>query len=702
MRIRMRRLTATTFLVLLQTFSVCTLADTLYLRDGEQVSGSLKQMTAETVVFDARDGLKTWPKSDVLRIQLQRARPYDDVETADQIVEADLKACIATQPSEADFPADGFVTLLERLTFDLSEPGTVKKTERRILKVLRQRGEDVGSENVWYFEDTDAPEIDFALTVTPDGRVLHLSDAALKNEVLYAQLPAYRRLARYRFACKEPRPGSILDVQHTVRLKRGTPLEPFYAGVLFREGAPILRKEVVVIVPSAQEEEVAVQLAGPEVVRFARGGRDGVVRLAWMLAEPQPGIRGEPLMPPKKQFAPSLTLGRAATWEHVAAAYAAALEAVPPLTKELEAKAVELAGNGGAEAIYSFVARNVRTAPVAQWQFRITPYPPAETASRGLANELDKNFLYMKMLEAAGIECTFALVRSRNRGPLSEQVPSLRAFDRSAVHLVEKGVYSNVSSDRLAFGVLPAGLHDAPALLIVPKGATPTRTQGVLPEQERETTRFEAALDADGGLDITVRYSGLGNSGAWMRGWKDLDEQELRNRIEQVAGSLHPAAVLEDYETTDLADLAADPAITVHCAIPGYAVKAGDALMFFNIPTVSYSAAEVGRPTREYDLMWGHVRREVCEGVVHLPEGFKVHSKPASVRFASPTVTYKAKVKARRGRIVFEDVYDLKVDAAPRDAYADYKACLERRADIPRQRVILVRKGRAAAEELAK
>lgn len=696
----MRRFRAVHVLVLLFCLHAGIRADTLYLKEGEQYLGRLKEMTADTVVFGTREGERTLPKCDILRIQLQRARMFDEVETADQITDPDLKACIANQPSEADFPADGSLTLLERLTYDLTEPGVVKETHRTISKVLEQRGEDVATNSVWYFEDTDTPEIDFALTVAPDGRVLHLSDAALKNESTYARLPDYRRLARFRFACKEPRPGNILDVQYTVTRKRGTLLDPFYAGILFRGNEPILRKEVIVIVPADKEDQVVAQLTGPEVIGAAREESGGLVRLVWTLTEPQPGIRDEPLMPPKKQFVPALTLGQAGTWDEVAAAYAEALDAIPPLPEDLAVKAVELADEGGAQAIHDFLARDIRTASVPHWHFRITPYPPEETAKRGLANELDKNVLYMEMLEAAAIECELALVCGRSRGPLSEGVPSLRAFDRSAVYLTKKGVFSNASSDRLAFGTLPGELQGAPALVVTADGGALTRTSLSRPEEELDATRFEAALEADGRLDIVVTYSGQGNSGSWMRGWKDLNEQDLRNIVQQVASGLHPAAVLEDYETTDLADLTVNPALTMHCAIPDYAVKAGDELMLFNLPAVSYDAGQVGRPTREHDLKWGHVGREATEGVIRLPKGFKVHSMPQNAAFDSPTVSYKAKLKKRWGKLKFNDTYDLKVHEAPRDAYGDYKKCLELRAEIPRQRIILTRKGKRARQEV--
>lgn len=483
------------------TFCFLSSADTLYLRAGEQELGRLEKMTADTVVFSGRDGEKTLPKSEVNRIQLQRARQFDDVERAAQITDPELKTSIERQPSEKDYPADGAVTLFQRKSYDLTQRGIVKETVRTITKILRQRGEDAGTTSVWYYEDTDTPEIDFALTVTPDGRVLHLSDTALKEESVYARFPDYRRFTRYRFASKEPRPGSILDTQFTVVRKRDTVLEPFYAEELFGGDTPIMRKEVSVLVPGDGSATTASEAAARFVAFNIDGKGADIISsevainergrvLTWRLKRPQPGIVEEPMMPPKKSFIPTLTLGVPATWRELVATYASTLAAVPALSDSLKAKAAELADQGGAPAIHDFVARTIRTAPVPHPQFRMTPHSPDETVRRGLANELDKNFLYASLLEAAGIDCTFALVRDRMQGPLADAVPSLRPFNRSAVYLNDNGTFATTVTDLLPLDVLPGELQGVPALIIAPDSEAPVETQRRRPEQELENDGF--------------------------------------------------------------------------------------------------------------------------------------------------------------------------------------------------------------------
>jgi len=666
-------------------------ADTLYLRDGEQHLGRLREMTGDSIVFETRDGaVLTFPKADVNQVQLQKARLHDDIERVDQITDPDLKACIESQPAAADFPADGIVTLLERRTIDLREPGIVKDTNRTITKILQQRGEDAGSQLIFYYEDTDEPEIDFALTVTPEGRVLHLSDAAVKNESVYAALPDYRRLARYRFAAKEPAPGSILDVQYTVVRKRASDLEPFFAQELFRHEEPLLRKEVVVLIPAAREAELArhVDPVKSAPVAESREEKDGVVRLVYALEAPQPGILPEPHMPPRPYFASRVTLAETATWDDVAAAYKKALDAVPPMSDALKAKAVELAGQGGGQVIHDFIARSVRTLPVPHKNYRVVPHAPDDTVRRGMANELDKNFLYCRMLEAAGIPASFALVRGRDAGPLCGEVPSIRAFDRSAVYLDGDKKFTSVTSDVVPYGTLPAPVQNSPALVVDGNPATLATTQLSPLDKEKLATTFDSTLEPDGTLDLEITFTGDGNTGAWMRSMKTLNREQLRNQLQQIASSLHHAAVLNDFNVTDFADLAVTPAITLDLTIPGFAVKAGD-LLLLNIPGVMYDAGDVGRPTREFDMYWSQVVSETTSGVIRLPDGLRPYAMPENVKFDSGTVAYQAAVKPNGQTIEFTDAYQLKTPAAPSEAYPDYKKCIESRANLARQRIIL-------------
>ena len=138
-------------LALVLSLCLCTAgrADTLYFRDGDQLAGSLKEITKKKVVFETDSGIEKHKKAEVLKVQLQRKRKYDHIEKVEDITDPKLKASLASQPTQADFPAAGYVTLLVRQTYDLREPGIVRDTTRRIVKVLQQRGEDVASQNVY-------------------------------------------------------------------------------------------------------------------------------------------------------------------------------------------------------------------------------------------------------------------------------------------------------------------------------------------------------------------------------------------------------------------------------------------------------------------------------------------------------------------------------------------------------------------------
>lgn len=664
-------------------------ADTLYLRNGEQAAGQLVEITQDSVTFRTLEGVQTYPEKDVFRVQLQRARMHDEVNQAGQITDPDLKQAIENQPGETDYPAAGYVVMLERRTLDLSQPDKVVDTTRQIIKILRQRGEDVASQNVWYFEDTDVPHIDFALTVTPDGRVLHLDDAAVKNESLYANLPDYRRSARYRFACKEPRPGSILDIQYTVERGASELLDPFYAFESFQGDQPILKKEVVVTVPEGRRDQVVANLADQGAVKQEESTQDGTARLVWSLNEPQAAVIPEPLMPPLRLFVPRVHLGHAGAWDGVAAAYRSALDELPALPDNWVQRAKDLAGNGGAEAIRNWVAREIRLVPVPQLSFRLVPHSAADTLSRALANELDKNYVYYLMLRAADIPAEFAFVRSRTMGPLPQDIPSLKAFNNTAVYLPKQEMFSSAAGDTLPFQALPGALQNCDALVFGNDGGL-RKTPLAPPEGQLSATRFDAALDAEGTLQATITYTAEGDEQNWMRNLKDLNQQQMRNQLQQLAGYIHPSAALMEYSTTDLSDLTVTPEITLTVAVPEFGSVAGD-LMLLKLPAVFYTAQEVGRPTRELDLFWNYPVRETTRGTIKLPAGFGVYYLPEEVNFDSDVASYRATFTNKDNTITFEDRYDLNVAEAPASAYPEYKQCLELRARIPQQRIILTK-----------
>ena len=291
---------------------------------------------------------------------------------------------------------------------------------------------------------------------------------------------------------------------------------------------------------------------------------------------------------------------------------------------------------------------------------------------------------------------SFALVRGRDAGPLYHEAPSIRAFDRSAVYLAVEEAFTSVASDLIPYGTLPAGIQNSPTLVIAhadsAQPAAVANTQLSSLDRAKIATTFDSTLGPDGTLELKVTYTGEGNTGAWMRGMKSLDQQQLGNQLQQVASSLHHAAVLKNFTCTDFTDLNITPTVTLEMTIPGFAVKAGD-LLLLNIPGVTYDAGDVGRPTREFDLFWSQVVSETTSGVIRLPDGLKPYAIPESVKFDSGPASYEAALKATlkpNGQTIeFTDAYQLKVQTAPRDAYADYKKCHEARANLTRQRIIL-------------
>ena len=695
------------------TLAGSTCADTLYRRDGEQAQGRLKSMSPDQVVFSTHGADQTLPKKEVIRIQLQQPRRFDEIDRVDQITDPELKTCIANNPSEKTYPDDGSVILFQQRIFDLTTPGIVRETVRTISKVLRQRGEDTASITILYFEDTDQPAIDFALTATPDGRVLHLDDAALKNESLYARMADYRRLARLRFACKEPRPGSILDVQYTVARKRDPQLEPFYVEELFQGPSPILRKELLVRIPAAHEDELVVDTSNaqsgawkakrslfkissskPDAQRYVEESRklEGeVVCRSWHLKTPQPGIIEEPNMPPLRNFVPTITLARRSSPGEITQIFSGILEKLPPLPDPINQKAIALAQEGGARSIYNYVTRNIRSIPVPHTQFRMTPHPAADVIKRGIGNELDKNVVYFQMLEAANIPCTFTLIRDRRQGNPPKAIASIREYGRSAVYLPQDKKYVTTIGDVFSFDTIPADFQSAVALPIVSSNPIIRWIEEEKPEKEQVASAVEATLNKAGDLEMTITYTVTGNAEATFRALKDLDDEQFQIQMQQMAGMLHPSALLKSFKKTDLADLNLPPSLTLTCSIPGYATKAGEALMLFNLPGLEYNAGDVGRPDRTQPLFFAHVASEVCHIALHLPEGYGVYALPGNVKTKSPLATYQGRFKKTCNQIIFDDSYQLKTNHAEKEAYPAYKHCHEMRADVARQRIILMK-----------
>jgi len=693
--------------------------DVLYTKKGEEYTGRLSSVSADSVALEHEmDGMMAFALPGVQRVELGRPRPGDGWRTIEDIDDPALLLALDAAPSEEEYPNAGYVTIYHETAYRLNRDGSADITTRKIQKVLQERGKGAANNALYYLSANSTGRIDFGRTVTADGQVVPLSDAAIQDGSVFSAYPEYQNLHKKQSALKKVREGSVIDYQTTIHEEEVSSLTPFLVAGTLGDREPALKLVLSVTVP--EEIECAYQM-----VRFDSDTpgsveklEDGLVRYVWT-REHTDELAPENFMPSTSDLWPRVAFAPRHTWEGLSQEYAAVIADPRRPGEAIARKVAELIeGRRGREdrarAIYGFMVNEIRTIPASYHVYSLLPQDVNEVFERKYGNNLDKSVLFLTMLESAGVTASLCLVAPQSQGVLMEEVPSLGHFSECLVRVSVKGgpwhavrravrrilgrqtpdsdyIITSVLDEKVQFGYLAPQYQHIRGLLIDGDDGQLISTPLLPGEREAMVNTADVEITEEGDFTVREQTRYAGEMAASLRGFKVLREEELTKRIQQMVAGIHPHAEMVSYQMSDLADLEVPVELTVTYRIRDYPLRAGEKLMVFHLPNLDYSAAEVGKPSRIHPLDWSSRAMTTNQYTLRLPEGFTANYVPEDVTYETPLMTYAAGFESRGGTIVFRDEYRRHLTDAPEEMYPVFKKGIETRAKLSREWVVLER-----------
>ncbi|MFH1745697.1 MAG: DUF3857 and transglutaminase domain-containing protein [Planctomycetota bacterium] len=684
-------------------FAAPTLAqgihDVLYLQDGRERVGELISVTADQIIFhvDGAAEPEAFPKDQVQRIDITRWRAGDRASTVGDLKDPLLERLIAEQPSAAAFPDSGHVVLHRMHEYTLAPDGSYTLRERRVEKVLLERGKDQATVARYFRKGEETLEIDFARTINPDGSLTPISDAAVDIASTNAGTPEYEKLHQVKFAMKQVRIGSLLDYQITIHRASTDPLFPFYTSLFFRDSEPLLEAELRINVPRGHELKYRLDRAD-KLVELTRVEEGDQVSYRFQ-AHNCPRIVPESMMPPAGDLYPRVTASLATGWNEIGEAFGAAMRASGPVSAELKARVAELIANTTdpqqrARAVYHYFNKTVLDQGIRPEEYSYAPQPVADVFARRAGGTIDRAVLLCTMLEEAGLSAGVVLACPQYRGCLLDDLPNIRQLDSAlvAVTLPSGRQFLPPADEAVRFGQMPTSFQGTRGLLVTTQGSELVEIPLNEPDAEMIAADYQLLVMPNGDLRVTKTETLTGNNEiARRRAWKDLKDEELRRNFEMALTGLHPKAHLDDYTIENLHDVTQPLTFTQKFTLEDYTMRAGDELLVFKLPDIDYDAAAVGKPTREFPLRWYGRTRLTKSMTVELPPGFRIYYAGKDYTADCGVVTFNATFNAAGREIRYEDVFIRNELEAPPEQYADYKAAIETRARVAKEWIVLER-----------
>lgn len=654
--------------------------DRIYLTSGKEYLGRLLRITEDSVYFSVGDSTLGFAIGDVASIDFKKKREGDDWKEVGDITDTLLLWALSRDVS--NFKGTGYVNLYRLRRIVVGTDTSVIFTLRRMVRITGERGKGFANRSFIFFPDMEKVSLNFARAVLPDGRVVSIRDNAIEDVSVISRPSLYDRAKRRKFAIPGAEIGSLLDYSYSVRREKVTPDRPFYYDLSMGDREPFLKDVVEVVVPAGfrilHKEE---GIEGPDSTF-----KGDSVLYRWVLTV-HGGFNAEPLMPPPAYLLPRLTVGMPDSFEGIMRRYRKLVADSSDVPSEFIDRFKGIADRDSLLIdVYTWIARNIKTVPLLADRFSHLPFSPATVLENSFGTPLDKSFLLYLTLRKLGYHVEYVLLPDRSRGGLVEEVPSLSQF-RSALVLLDDTLYLYPADADADMGYIEPNFQGVEGLTLGGKLVDIPFLKG---KNEMDSFHIKVHLAGEGRAEVRLREEARGRQALRLRELRVLSPEEKKKRVEERLSELFPASELQDFSLGNLSDLSRPVVLEVRFVLDDFYRELGD-YIFFRPPGLNYSAREAALEERKLPIYVeeGSWIRHSYE--IEIPEGYEVEYFPKSANYESPLQKYSVAVKAKGGKIFFEDSAERLPGLFDRSSYRDFKYVVGKMSDASKSWIVLRR-----------
>ena len=578
--------------------------------------------------------------------------------------EAAINAVIASRGTVEVAPGANTVYLLDDEVTQLGADGSTSNIVTMVAHAVNQAGRD--SLTKMSIRGGGRHRIQHAFAVGPDGVRVEASSIRGRS-VRFRQLSV----------------GSTVVLQYRISSRP----DGYLAGHISRnwwfQGVGVQVHKARWVLWAPRETTLREQVLG--AIQRSQSLREGdQVRVVWSGENLHPVVT-EPGMPGLSEVAAHVSMSTVPTWEMFWKWEEALLIDAFRESPEVIALAASLIEGAKTtkekvERIHAYLMQKIRYQQDYERSIAgVKPHAAPMVIARQYGDCKDKAVLFITLAKLAGVKVHFALVRTRNVGPVRREVP-MQQFNHAIVYVpaqdgFPEGRFYDPTVDALDVDVLRHDDQGTLSLVFDPQGKTHTwREIGFQPAGLDVTTKtLLAQVQADGSLNGELELSAKGRIGEYLRKAARNPEtlkQFLARRI--VVGVVSSAKMLE-HEAVDVTEVIKPAKIRLSLKAANAVRKEGRNLRM-KLPIVWSPAAWFVLPERRYPLLLGTPRTESWSVDLAAPSGGTFQRAPSSTVIESECLHYSRKVDRKKTRLAVVQTVQIKCERIPVERYAEHRA----------------------------
>jgi tetratricopeptide (TPR) repeat protein len=460
-------------------------------------------------------------------------------------------------PTQADYPKTSTITLLEEMVRIVYADGSNSAYERRITKVLDQKGVEE------HLNEYVGGEVQDVKVIQPSGEVFEPLGLGGSGYTLHGLVP-----------------GSMIETYKRDDRGYGNEWEPGIEDITLHDPDKVTLKKrsVVIIDKNLQMEPPQERHFGPQIRASKSESADGRYMVYVWEAENMPRIVPEHMMPPSDEFLPRVFFLRKKDWSEITPAFRDVLfnYDIRP-TKLLRDKTAEvIKGIPGqyeqAKAIYEYVMEQVRK--------------PGGGGNAHVALESrtgSRETLFLSMLTIAGVKWDMARVSVDPAllGPVEWQYPDGGMFGSALIRVRPLGGpdvwVENLRIKRLPFGKLPPHIQNGIAFILGESGTTIERIP-----PERDADKADIITDVSVELGSMSGNASLTLPNSWSysakESFEEMPKTQQENVVSRISTQLFPGSTVKEdgFEFPDLKSSKTPFTIKWTMDVPNFLVRSKD------------------------------------------------------------------------------------------------------------------------------
>jgi hypothetical protein len=286
--------------------------------------------------------------------------------------------------------------------------------------------------------------------------------------------------------------------------------------------------------------------------------------------------------------------------------------------------------------------------------------------------------LFIELAKKLGVDAHFALVRTRDAGPVMTDVP-MQQFNHAIVYVPEQpgvtaGRFFDPTAELLDLDSVRTDDVATKSLVFDPKtgGYTWRDIEMQAPEFNRENSTLALTLDKAGAAKGTFTIEGVGRDGSLIR--RVSRNAELLNQaMQRMATSFLPNASTANAKGLEVKSLRVPASLQTDLEARTFARSEGETLRM-RIPSEWNPRSLFPLASRRHPLVLGAAAQTQTTVSLLLPDGFEVKKLPAASTIELPCLSLKRDVRHEGATVTSVQTFRNTCERISATEYAAYRS----------------------------